>query len=313
MDLNDVINIILIVCASGILFVLPSTIYTAMFFGVFHRQKALLLDSDNLEGSSYYPYREQLKQVITEAKQIGHTTVTIKSRDNLQLFGRYYDQGSDTTMLLVHGFQSNSFNNFSSQLKYYLSSGWNVLMIDQRAHGLSEGHFTTAGGKEQYDLIDWIAWLDENSSCKNIFIYGISMGATTTGLASNKIKNPKVKGLILEAGFTSFYEEISFSMGNMFMKQAALNYMELCARHWLKVDIKKRTTESLAKNAIPVLFLHGTNDKNVLLSHTEENFHSCASEKMLFIVEGAGHTMCHFVGRETVESKIEEFVKKHII
>ena len=313
MDLNDVINIILIVCASGILFVLPSTIYTAMFFGVFHRQRARLLDSDNLEGSSYYPYREQLKKAITEAKQIEHSTVTIKSRDNLQLFGRYYDQGANTTMLLVHGFQSNSFNNFSSQLKHYLSLGLNVLMIDQRAHGLSKGHFTTAGGKEQYDLIDWIAWLDENSVCKNIFIYGISMGATTIGLASDKIKNPKVKGLIMEAGFTSFYEEMSLSMGNMFMKQAALNYMRLCAKHWLKVNIKQRTPESLAATAIPVLFLHGTEDAEVLMSHTEENFRACASPKTLFIVEGAGHTMCHLVGGDAVENKIEEFIKKYTI
>ena len=308
MDLRDVINIILIFCASGIIFVLPSTIYTAMFWGIFYRRKPLLLDSDDLKGTAYYQYRSELKKIVVEAKKIEFAPVTVKSNDNLNLAGRYYDLKSDTTVLLIHGYQSTAFNNFSSLLKYYMSLGCNVLMVDQRAHGLSEGRFTTTGCKEQYDIINWISWIDKNSSCSNIFLHGISMGATTIGLASDKIRNPKVKGLIMEAGFTSFYEELLNCTGKVFMRQAALNYIVLCAKYLLKVDIKKKTTDSLSGTSIPVLFMHGSDDTEVPLSHTDENFRACASEKSFLIVNGAGHTLCHFIGKETVESKINEFV-----
>ena len=78
MELKDILNVVLIVCASGIIFVLPSTIYTAMFFGIFYRQKPLLLEKDNLKGTSYYPYRDELKSSVLEAKQIECNLVTIK-------------------------------------------------------------------------------------------------------------------------------------------------------------------------------------------------------------------------------------------
>lgn len=311
MDLKDILNIILIFCASGIIFVLPSTIYTAMFWGIFYRHKPVFLDTEDLKGTTYYPYSDELKKSIIEAKQIECQLVSIKSNDGLKLVGRYYDKNSDTTIILVHGYQSNSFNNFSSLLKYFLSSGFNVLMVDQRAHGMSEGHFTTAGCKEKYDLINWISWLNSNSNCSDIFIYGISMGATTIGLASDKIDDPKVKGLIMEAGFTSFREELWFSSGKVFMKKAALNYVVLCAKCFLNSDIGESTVEALAKTSIPVLFLHGSDDKEVPLEHTEKNFHACASEKSFLVVDGAPHTLCYFVGKETVQNKINEFIIKY--
>lgn len=311
MDLRDIINIILIVCASGIIFILPSTIYTAMFLGIFGRGKPHFFDTEDLSGTAYYPYRDELKQGVIDARQIECEQISIRSSDGLQLVGRYYDKCADTTVLLVHGYQSNCFNNFSSLLKYYLSSGYNVLMIDQRAHGLSGGCFTTAGCKEKYDVINWISWLDSYTSCENIFIHGISMGATTIGLASDKISNQKVKGLIMEAGFTSFCEEMWLRSGKMFMKQAAMNYVLLCAKHLLGADIKERTTDALSKTTIPVLMLHGDIDTDVPLEHTRENFMACASEKELLIVEGAPHTLCHLVGKETVENKIEEFIAKY--
>lgn len=310
MDFYDVIKIILIVCSPGIIFFLPSSMYTMIFHGVFYRQKSLFLDSDDLQGTAYYPYRDELKEIITEAKKIEHTRITIKSDDKLNLVGRYYDRDSDTTVLLVHGYQSTSFNNFSSWIKFFLSYGFNVLTIDQRAHGLSEGRYTTGGCKEQYDLLNWIEWIDKNTNAENVFIYGISMGAATVAYASDKIKIPKVKGLIMESGFTSFYEEMSDSMGKMFMKKSALNYVVLCTRCLLKADIKKRTTESLKNTSIPALFLHGTNDKEVALSHVEASYNACASDKSLVIVEGAGHALCHLAGRETVENSILDFITK---
>ena len=311
MDL--LIRIIIIFCAGGIFFVLPSTIYTFMFLGIFYKTKPLLLDSDDPTGTHYYAHREELKKVITEAKQIPCQEVWIKSDDGLNLFGRYYDQGSTTTVVLVHGYQSNSYNNFSSLLKYFLSLQYNVCMIDQRAHGLSGGHFTTCGAKEQYDVLNWISWLEENTASEHVFLYGISMGATTVGLASDKIRSVKVKGLMMEAGFTSFYDELVWCMEHVFTKKAALNYILLCIDFFLKADIKESTLQTLAKTKIPVLFLYGDKDKDVPTDHTRQNYLACASEKELCVVEGAGHTMCHMIGKESVEKKLRDFIAKYNI
>ena len=67
----------------------------------------------------------------------------------------------------------------------------------------------------------------------------------------------------------------------------------------------------MSRNTIPVLFLHGDNDTDVPLAHTEEGFRACNSEKYFAIVEGASHTLCHFIGKEAVENKIKEFIIKY--
>lgn len=312
MDLEVVNKIIIILLSLGIFFVLPSTIYTVMFFGIFYRRRPLYLDTDDLKKTIYYPYREELAKSVAEAKRIDFEPVSILSVDGLKLFGRYYGGDSDTTLLLVHGYQSDPFNNFSTHIKFFLSQGYNVLTVDHRAHGKSKGRFTTAGYKEKGDLMKWIDWLDLNTGCSSIFIYGISMGATTVGLASDKIKCPKVKGLIMEAGFTSFYDELCYSASNVFMKNAALNYVRLCAKTFLRADIRESTTQSLSKTTIPVFFLHGIADTDVPISHTERNFLACASEKSLFLVEGAPHTLCHLLGKDAVEGRLKEFIANHL-
>ena len=74
---------------------------------------------------------------------------------------------------------------------------------------------------------------------------------------------------------------------------------------------KESTADALSRTTIPVFFLHGNNDTEVPLSHTKENFLACASDKYFSIVEGAPHTLCHYIGKENVENKINEFIIKH--
>jgi dipeptidyl aminopeptidase/acylaminoacyl peptidase len=223
----DIEILIYILAGIGIVFMLTSTIYTFMFFGIFYRRKSIMLERDNLENTQYYPFAEQLKKDILTARAIPCEGVRIRAQDGVELFGRYYDRGADKAIIFVHGYQSNAFNNFSAAMIDFLNRGYSVLLIDQRAHGDSGGKFTALGCKEKDDLQLWIDYIDKKAEVENIIIYGISMGATTVGYTAEKIRSSKVKGLIMEAGFPCFYEELENSLGRVFMRQAALNYIYL--------------------------------------------------------------------------------------
>lgn len=304
--------IIFVLIGLGIFFSLPSTMYIFMFLGIFYKHKCLILEKDDLRGTQYYPITEKLKKDILHAKSIPCEEVTIKSNDGLNLFGRYYNVNSDKTIIFSHGYQSNAFNNFSTIMIDYLDKGYNVLLIDQRAHAKSEGKFTTLGCKEQDDLLLWVDYIDNKKDVNDIFIYGISMGATTVGYASEKMKSKKVKGLIMESGFTCFYDELKATIGNVFMKKAALKCVYLISKKILHIDIKKSVEESLKNNNVPVLFIHGDCDREVSLEFTKRNFSACSAMKELIIVEGADHTLCYIIGTKKLHTKIDDFLKKCI-
>ena len=302
-------KVILYICIGiGIFFALPSTIYTAMFFGVFYRRKVLMLEKDELKNTHYYPYAERFKKDILAARALPCERVELKAKDGVSLLGRYYDTKSEKTILFAHGYQSNAFNNFSTILLDFLKKGYNVLLIDQRAHGDSGGKFTTLGCREYEDLLLWIDYLTAKKEVENIIVYGISMGATTVGYAAEHIRTNKVKCLIMEAGFTCFFDELTSSLSVDFMKNAALNYVYLMAKSFLKIDIKQSIENSLKNNTIPVLFLHGDNDKDVPIEFTERSYLACKGEKKMLNVKGAGHTLCYLAGDETVHEELDRFI-----
>ncbi len=304
--------IVCILIGFGVFFSLPSTIFTCMFLGVFRRRKSRLIEKDDLRKTHYCPYADILKNDILKAKEIPCEVVKIKSKDGVCLHSRYYNGNSDRAIIFLHGYQSNAFNNFSTIMLDYLKKGYSVLLVDQRAHGDSGGKYTTAGHREKEDLMLWIDYITAKAHIRNVFIYGISMGATTLGYASETIKSKKVKGLIMEAGFISIYDEIVSGLGRVFMKKWALNYLCLMSKTFLKIDIRKSTELSLRGNELPVLFMHGNNDKDVTIEFTKRNYTACASKKEFIEVEGAGHTLCYVLGGDFVRNAVDNFIEKCI-
>ena len=67
--------------------------------------------------------------------------------------------------------------------------------------------------------------------------------------------------------------------------------------------------EALSETNIPVLFIHGTDDKFVPVEMSYENYKACASEKRLVIVPGADHTMSFYVEPEVCKKAILDFWK----
>ena len=304
----DIELIIYILIGIGVFFALPSTMYTFMFFGIFYRHKVIRLEKDDLKDTHYYPYAEKLKKDILQVKELPCEMVKIKAKDGVSLCARYYDRNFDKAIIFAHGYQSNSFNNFATATLDFLNEGYNVLLIDQRAHGDSGGKFTTLGCKEKEDLQLWIDYVAQKKEITDIVVYGISMGATTVGYAAQNIKTDKVKALIMEAGFTCFYDELESSVGPIFMRQAALKYVYLMSKTVLGVDIKQSVETSLKNNTIPVLFLHGDDDKDVSIEFTKRSYLACAGKKEMLTVEGAGHTLCYIAGGRPIQQKIRDFI-----
>ena len=102
------------------------------------------------------PFRERALSDIVKIREKPFEAAEILSGDGLRLKGRYYHQKDGAPLVIAfHGYRGTAFRDFSAGSHGYLSFGFNLLMIDERAHGGSEGHTITFGIRERYDCLDW--------------------------------------------------------------------------------------------------------------------------------------------------------------
>ena len=79
-----------------------------------------------------------------------------------------------------------------------------MLQTDARAHGESEGDYIGFGCLDRKELLKWIDWvIDYCGDDTEIYLHGISMGASTALMASGLDLPSQVKGIISDCEFTS--------------------------------------------------------------------------------------------------------------
>ena len=110
--------------------------------------------------------------------------VTFETEDGLRLSGWWVPNGSDKTVVPLHGYTRSRWDEvyMKPTIEFLLKEGYNVLAFDFRAHGRSEGKYTTVGDREMADVKAAIRWLKENhgEEAREIALVGFSMGAMLT-------------------------------------------------------------------------------------------------------------------------------------
>ena len=101
----------------------------------------------------------------------------ITSRDGLRLHGTFFSrEGSGKAVVCFHGYTSEGLNDYTSIAEFYLTQGFNLMVVDERAHGKSEGAYIGFGCLDRYDARKWmefvVQWL--GGDCE-LLLQGLSM------------------------------------------------------------------------------------------------------------------------------------------
>lgn len=243
--------------------------------------------------------------------------VTITSYDGLRLDGCLLPAEVERprgTIILVHGWRSSGYNDFCGAYAYYHNLGYRILNIFQRAHGTSQGWITCFGVKERYDCQSWARYIQERFGPEeDIFLSGISMGASTVLLAAGLDLPANVRGIVADCGFTSAWDEFAYVLPHYFHLPARpiLDIENGFCRLFAGFGFRDCSVpEALAQATIPVLFIHGGADDFVPIEMGRRNYQACAAPKELLIVENAGHGLSYVVEPERVKNAIENWFKK---
>ena len=240
--------------------------------------------------------------------------VWIHSRDGLMLHAYYLPapEPSGKLAILHHGFTSNAKDN-SSHAMFFHMQGYDVLLLDLRAHGQSEGEYVGFGILDRFDTLEWVRYSRKRfGDDLRIVLHGISMGATTVlmALGLSEIQE-SVSAVIADCGFTSPYDIFSHVIQSHYHLPAApfLKVTDIRAKAAAGYSFDEYSTlTALPGNRVPVLFIHGKEDKFVPVWMSQKNYEVCSGRKELLLVDNAGHGSSIFENRELYERTEREFL-----
>ncbi len=261
----------------------------------------------------YEPFLPLLQSSVAHLKSLPTRELCLTARDGTLLKADYIDGGFSKTAILIHGFRATPMSNCAYHGVKFWEQGYNVLLVHQRAHGKSGGRISTLGLLEQYDILDWIDCAASQPNVEDVVAYGISMGAAALGYASDKICQPKLRAIVIDCGFASFYHQLKSDCKKRHVPGfAMLPWMRLFYRWRFHAEIKTPVADSLKNTQIPAFFLHGKADKSVCAEQGEMNFAACASPKELLLVDGADHTCALLQGGEAAFHQVLCFINRYV-
>lgn len=226
------------------------------------------------------------------------------------------EKPSDKYIICAHGYRSCAKGEFRYIAKFLHDSGFNVLLVNHRACGESEGKYLTFGYKESQDLLLWVQFLNDRfGEDIAIGLYGISMGcATITMLCGNGDLPDNVKFAIADCGYTTAKDEFSYNLKKAHIPDwLILNSTDFINQKLSGCSFDDMSPLDAVKNSkVPTLFVHGGNDDFVPTSMVYRLFDACPAPKDLFIANGAGHAESYQRCTDEYEKKFTEFTEKYL-
>lgn len=234
------------------------------------------------------------KSVIKELPTFPYETIGLTTKKGLNIEAWYgkTDSAALGTVILFHPLTQNR-SLVLSEAYEFRYQGYNVMLVDFRAHGNSDGSNTSLGYREDEEVklaFDHI----KNRGDKNIFLWGSSLGSVAIIKAIAEY-NIKPTGVILEMPFESLKTHLQARVrtnGFSGFPEKPFAFLVTC---WMGLErgfngFKFKTTEYATKVNCPVLVQWGSSDQIVLKSETDNIFNAIASnDKKLVLYESAGH------------------------
>jgi uncharacterized protein len=231
------------------------------------------------------------KSKNNDEPEIPYSTVRLYTTDSLMIeaWDSQHPLKSKGTVVLFHGHGSSK-SKVLDEASYMFSIGYNVFLVDFRAHGGSDGKTCTIG----YDEAEEVKLAYEHVRArgeKNVFLWGISMGAAaiTRSISEYKLEPQKV---ILEMPFGTLKQAVKGRVRTMGLPEEPVSTL---LTFWGGAEqgfwAFGHDPEDYAKDIhCPVLLQWGAQDPRVTRKETEAVFANLGTDKkQLVVYQSAKH------------------------
>lgn len=306
-----ILAILLILCAVLL-------IYTRNFVEKFMTRDDHLSTDVETAPANFSGYVLQYKEAMKEVSKLNFEPLSITSNDGLKLAGKLFRLKPDNNRVVVgfHGYHGSDYYDMARFFDLYRRLGYDILIISERAHHDSEGHYITFGAHEQED---GILWLNQIVSLYGdqvqIVIHGVSMGAATVDLLSGRADLPsQVKCVVSDCAYTSIEQEArNVVHAPHWVQDILLFFLNFWIKRLANFDLREASPiDSVVHARVPMPFIHGEADNFVPYDMAKPLYEKCPTEKELFTVPGAAHAASYVIDPKGYEEHFEKFTEKYV-
>ncbi|XP_038216408.1 protein ABHD13 [Zerene cesonia] len=217
--------------------------------------------------------------------KLPYESIKIKGKDDVKIHMFLIKQPTNSnhipTMIFFHGNAGNMGQRLANVSGFYHKLGINILMVEYRGYGLSEGMPSEQGlyidAQTAFDYIMERSDIDRGK----ILLFGRSLGgAIAIDLASRLENRNKVWAMVVENTFTSIPD-----MAKIYLKWKCLLWLpQICHKN------KYWSLKKIGQVLTPTMVICGTKDALVPPRMAKELYHRCGAVcKKLAELPGGGH------------------------
>lgn len=231
--------------------------------------------------------------------------------EGLNLYGEYYDFGKKTCVIVLSGRTECLKYGYYFAIPY--SKRCNVLVLDPRAHGLSDGRFNTVGFEESKDIAKWVEYMHNTYNLESFIFHGICIGAAG-GVLAITLRNclPYVDAIVTEGMFPNFKESMK---NNLIQKKKPVfifyDMVNWWQKHYTGYTMDIGPIDYIDKLNVPLLMLHSKKDLSSKPDYAQKLFDKAASpiKELVWFDEGA-HSKVRINNTEKYDKAINDFLDK---
>ncbi|WP_420631740.1 alpha/beta hydrolase [Candidatus Leptofilum sp.] len=262
-----------------------------------------------------YPRRSQPSQTPADF-DLAAETVRFTTADGITIAAWFVpppEDGNGAVFIYAHGFGGNR-GALLAQAAAMHQAGYGSLLVDLRNHGESGDAISTWGQAESRDLVAAFEYLQTRPEVDStrIGLVGKSMGGAAAALAASQL--PELAVLVLESTYASLEE----NMPNI-MPSIARAPGFLAATVFSRIDsatdepLTEIRTVAIVENLnMPLLLLHGEQDRIVPVAQGRAIFAAANEPKQLHTIPGAGHLNIFTIDPDTFTEQMRAFLAEHL-
>lgn len=257
--------------------------------------------------------------LASQTNREGWQDVTITSPGGYPLAATFIpnQSGSSKTVIFVHGLgQSRATGLYYANI--YLRDGFNVLLVDARAHGDSGGDSVTWGNSEKYDLDSWVQWVRQHYPNGEIGIHGVSMGAATALMHAELNETSKqVSFYIADSSYSDFETLLRTQIAEhiqspplQVLTKTLLPYVNIVAYlHTRHTFYEASPLHAVRKVTTPILYLHGESDKLIPVTMAEDLQQATEGPSRLYLFPNTDHVGGIFNNPRRYSRVVRDFIQ----
>ena len=256
--------------------------------------------------SYLHPARQTASGALLNASGIDFKDVELMTEDNVKLSAWYTPPTNGAVILVAHGYGDKRPEDFYA---LFASHGYGVIAWDFRAHGKSEGEFSSLG---YYEMLDAKAALDfvlAQPGVEHVGAWGGSMGAVTMIRATAHY--PEIEALVADSPFATLQDEMDLRVPFPIMRSLIRFFAE--RKSGVTLDRVSPVDDIARISPRPVFIIQGMADGMVPLDSAQRLYEAAGEPRQLWVEKDVPHLNMYAYYKTRYTKRVIRFFDEYLL